>query len=567
MSGRKGKSSSASKGSNPTRASVKPSKYKKAAELKYKLKQYEKQTKNQALGANFSSSKGKAARPDSSEDDEPRPKGPNRIEIFRDMEDEEDISQMKWEEGKLKSGRSCYNCDSPDHIKKDCPQPLNPNKGRKAAPQPQAINVINNFHPPVPVPGNPRVPPPEYGHYDTPDDIHVTQFVSRQSYTAQTAIYVWLLYRLSGFLMIVRRMADKSWWSWLLNYRSFTVGRMTYDIVNMIPRWTLYYFLANGAITNFIFPRIKMTLHKTGRRLNPMERHLQNRSVPPTPGVIDIYEYTPVYHLTSWFQRKWAATRDYIYQVAMPAFTNIVPRMIAGISPRIGGMAYIAMQMLSAQLPQTIAAPSDYELMSDADCFYNADGTRKTETVSQELFHSAMSTRTTNGHMLTERLETNIEQHILNRTDTSLTLEDFQNTSSVATSTTTVVKYIALENAHKTISLGFCPGPRSQNTNTATGFSNSTYAGGQNNQNARNRISEQNYRPNSERGYLLGALHSAHWVYNGMVYAALILILGILWGQLLAKSNDLQHLFHSMLQGSRQWMDYLFIAGGSQTPT
>lgn len=251
----------------------------------------------------------------------------------------------------------------------------------------------------------------------------------------------------------------------------------------------------------------------------------------------------------------------------MPAFTNIVPRMIAGISPRIGGMAYIAMQMLSAQLPQTIAAPSDYELMSDADCFYNADGTRKTETVSQELFHSAMSTRTTNGHMLTERLETNIEQHILNRTDTSLTLEDFQNTSSVATSTTTVVKYIALENAHKTISLGFCPGPRSQNTNTATGFSNSTYAGGQNNQNARNRISEQNYRPNSERGYLLGALHSAHWVYNGMVYAALILILGILWGQLLAKSNDLQHLFHSMLQGSRQWMDYLFIAGGSQTPT
>lgn len=151
------------------------------------------------------------------------------------------------------------------------------------------------------------------------------------------------------------------------------------------------------------------------------------------------------------------------------------------------------------------------------------------------------------------RLFTNIEQHVMNRTDTVLTTADSNNENSVATSTITVVKYVAKNNVEKARSLGFYPGLSKSNINSVTDTLSSPTAGGQTNQSESNLTSGVRYRHLSENDYSRDAQFKGLSVLKFLGLAALTLTLVTLWGRLQERLNDPLPSFHSMLLEYSPW--------------
>jgi hypothetical protein len=313
----------------------------------------------------------------------------------------------------------------------------------------------------------------------------------------------------------------------------------------MIKTFLGFYFL-NGTVSKLAFMPIETYLvRRRGAVLPAVERHEQNRSIAPVATQHTTYEYKHKYRPVNWFQSLVKTCSNWIFNVPFQWAAPILQTHFGRFAPSTNIFGLLAQGGLRLALNYFTnwtwsGRPTFLALPRTAEKFYENDWTPKTEVVSEELLQSVINPRTTNGHMPLDRLDTNIEQHVMNRVDTSLSHLDYQGEGSVVTSTATVAKFIARQNTGRVTSLGFHTGPRQSSTSTGIVSSNSASAGGQQSQAESNQILGQRYRAWSTTDSARDGPSNGALVFTGWGFLCLTLISGILWGLLLEKSRDLQ---------------------------
>lgn len=407
------------------------------------------------------------------------------------------------------------------------------------------ITINNNFNPPAAVPPQAAAAPPEPGvQFDLPNEIHVEYHTSNNHHYLRMACGLIMAWR------EWRTLTNVHWWMSWLDYRSWSPGQIIKDWLIRTCVNTVLIYGMSGYLSRVAIRPVETYLARTGNNPTLVKRHQQNRSIVPAITQISEYEYRHRKVSRTWFQVIKDNVINIISGAGRPHNYN-VSRSTAVLTTIID----YSQQTLSWLFGNSTTT---FNLPPETEKFYEQDFIAKKEIISEELLQSVITTRTTNGHIDEARLFTNIEQHIINRTDTALSSEDMTNTNSIATSTTTVAKYIARNNVSKAISLGFRQGPSPLNTNKATGSSNCPSAGGPPNQNGSNQISSARYRPWSEPDSPSDALHRGRSVFMSLVLLALILILATHWGRLLEKLNGVLLTSLSTLRGLTRSMDAIF---------
>lgn len=420
----------------------------------------------------------------------------------------------------------------------EVPSGGNNNKGGNNNP----IVINNNFHPPAPAPPNNAPPAVEAGVvYDLPHSVYIHEINSTQSKMFQVACSATMLF------MLYTRAFNPMWYADMI----INAPTSKWAAIKMYATWVIKINVivagAIGKLSEIFFQKIETNLVRTGRMIDCNQRHMQNRSVVPTATKVLEYEYQHNYKPVNWLQQKMSDFSNWIRAAMRPApqqqmtTTGIIKTLVN---------YYVVTPVMNKLFDHEVS----YLMMPDElSKYHEVGGKAKTEIVSEELYQSTLTTRTTNGHMDQSRLFTNIEQHVMNRTDTVLTTADSNNENSVATSTITVVKYVAKNNVEKARSLGFYPGLSKSNINSVTDTLNSPTAGGQTNQSESSLTSGAKYRHLSENDYSRDAQFRGLSVLKFGGLAVLTLTLVTLWGRLLERLNDPQLSFHSMLLEFSQW--------------
>lgn len=299
----------------------------------------------------------------------------------------------------------------------------------RADPQPPVV-VNNIFNPPAPAADNARQPPDEVGINLLPP--LVIEVESNHGLVYKILDCCWEMATLyANYKIVMRFLKDFYWFS----KRNLVVSVIVYFINS-------YLYARKGDILKFLIPNHKVYLERDDVQTlayHDVERHSQNRSVRPVNTQIVRYNYN-IRSQNQTMCHQWY---------------NTVHNRLVG--PNIHWM----------------------EIGTDTVKFYKSPGVFKSEILSLELYHHTMTTRTTNGHVALDRLYVNIEQNIMNRTDASLSNFDYVNKCSIASSTGTIVKYIAKNNHLRVMEMGFCRGSQQSNTNSDIVYSNSQLHGDQ----------------------------------------------------------------------------------------
>lgn len=407
------------------------------------------------------------------------------------------------------------------------------------------ITVNNIFHPPAAVPPQVNPAPPEPGaQFNLPHVIHVEYHLSNNHHLVQILFGLAAVYRLW-------RTTTGTWWLSWLDPTQFNTPTLAFSLLKSLAMNLFLGWGISGHCSTLIARPIETILVRTGRQPTLIQRHQQNRAIVPAITDIREFEYTHRKVSKTWFHRAKDHVVNTIVRAGRPhqythgpvrnALTRLVDLTQQGVAWLLGPDVF------------------KWYLPDSTEKFFERGHQAKREIVSEELFQSAVTTRTTNGHIDEARLFTNIEQHIINRTDTALSMDDMTNNNSVSTSTTTVAKFIARNNVQKAISLGFARGPNSSNTNKAIASSNYPHVGGPTSQSGSSQTSCVQYQAWSDTDSTTEGLRKGLLVYTSLGLLALTLTLGILWGQLLAKSNEALLTCHSIAAVSARSMATLYM--------
>lgn len=417
---------------------------------------------------------------------------------------------------------------------------------------PGPIVINNNFNPPVPVPPAPKVPDPEHGDvFDLPMSIFIEYNRSNQhiafNIASKAVAFAWM------YRQAFREFHHWSIWS----IQQYSVDNLVFDIVKRFVWSLIFGYVVSDKPGKLIFPLIKTELKRIPGQIEPVQRHEQNRSVKSLVTDIRDFVYKHKYEANTTIHKFVKGAIQYMWDIPSKIFghasnlfmsyatwvpgptINAVPAVPSVIRfTQFGGLLVAAaLAHLSTQTDPDSYRPSWWALPSQVERFYDVNGEPKHELVSDELLQSAVNVRTVNGHVDLDRLDTTITNHITNRLDAQLSPNDYTNTASVVTSTTTVVKYIARENHYKATSMGFQCGPSNTPTNTAIGSSSYPPAGGQHHHLESNQTSGLKYQRWSWTGLQNVDQYKGTWVLYGMVFVFLTLTLRIHWGRLLARSS------------------------------
>lgn len=245
-----------------------------------------------------------------------------------------------------------------------------------------------------------------------------------------------------------------------------------------------------------------------------IQRHPQNRGQAPVPSKLATYEYRHTPIITNRVQ-NW--------------FHNGVQRLTLASPTYFQKWQLVAEDKIKFVDPET----QSY----------------KTEKVNSELFHSALSTKTINGHLPMDYMIRNIRNRFNERSDCTVAVSDLLNDNiNSISSTETVIRYYAKQAHQQVLERGFYNGQSTEDISSVTGFLKSRPASGPEHQTELSQISTQKLQIKYGNVISSESLCRYHSVPTWMGSLCLILTYVILWVQLQEKLKDLQLIAHSTLE-------------------
>lgn len=367
--------------------------------------------------------------------------------------------------------------------------------------KPQKSNPPPNNNPPVVAPPAPPRPPPivlDRGlQFTLPDRIQV------ESYP-----YYNIFYKLgtwSGFMYQLIKTGYKTLIKatmMLVDDKPITLKSaaltFSFDFLKLFALMCLY------VQTHYLQPQANVCLQKQLGQPNQVIRHPNNQRTPQVDARFDIYQYEvnlelpvnhPIVRVLNWTQK---GTTHIINTFVIPAIwatanfmRNCTPRnLLIYCGRKVLGFndhQYIPFDTVdfgpSPQLPE-VDIPAEVSLppilrTTEMTKFYKVENGSiipKTEVVNRDLLHRTLITKTLNYHVPIERQFQSLTAIVNNQSDVNNS--DNEVYQPTATSTLTVLKFLALQHTRSTHELGFQEASAHLATSMDIVTSGSTRSGG-----------------------------------------------------------------------------------------